>query len=179
MYKEMKKEMIITPETKIGELLAAYPSLEEKLIEIAPQFNKLKNPVLRRTIAKIATLRQAALIGNIKLTDLINTLRETVGQNLEDFTEESKQSGEDLTDLLKEKKIVSYDAREDLEKGEHPLRKVMTDLEKIKHDEVYELITSFIPAPLIEVAKTKGFEVKTDSKNQVEIKTYMFPKKKS
>lgn len=174
MYREMKKELIITPETKVGELLEAFPSLEKKLIEVAPQFNKLKNPVLRKTIAKIATLRQAALIGNVKLTDLINLLREEVGQKLENIVEDAKVSDENISDLIKGKKIVTYDARIDLENGEHPLNKVMSDLNDLKADEMYLLITPFLPAPLIEVVKAKGFKTKTESKSVKEIKTYVF-----
>ncbi len=33
-------------------------------------FKKLKNPVLKRTVAKIATLQQAATVGNVKVEDL-------------------------------------------------------------------------------------------------------------
>lgn len=45
--------LIINPKTKVLELLEAYPELEPKLIEVVPSFNKLKNPLLRRTIARI------------------------------------------------------------------------------------------------------------------------------
>jgi len=54
--------------------------LEDILIEIAPAFKKLKNPVLRETIAKIAKLQQAASIGGIQTEELINRLRKAVGQ---------------------------------------------------------------------------------------------------
>ena len=37
--------LIITPRTKVYELLQAYPELEDLLIELAPVFKKLKNPV--------------------------------------------------------------------------------------------------------------------------------------
>jgi hypothetical protein len=47
------ENLIISPKTKIYELLEAYPQLEETLIALAPPFKKLKNPVLRKTIAKI------------------------------------------------------------------------------------------------------------------------------
>ena len=60
------KNLIITPKTKVLELIETYPELEDILIEIAPAFKKLKNPILRKTVAKIATLQQAAAIGNIK-----------------------------------------------------------------------------------------------------------------
>jgi len=48
----MKKELIITPQIKVAELLETYPQLEEVLIDLSPTFKKLKNPVLRRTIAR-------------------------------------------------------------------------------------------------------------------------------
>ncbi|MCP5064426.1 MAG: DUF1858 domain-containing protein, partial [Ignavibacteriae bacterium] len=70
----------ITPETKVGDLLDNYPELEEKLIEIAPPFRRLKNKVLRKTVAKITTLKQAAKVGNIPLSDLVNKLRGAAGQ---------------------------------------------------------------------------------------------------
>ena len=53
----------ITPQTKVGELLTAYPELEDLLIEIAPAFKKLRKPVLRRTVAKVTSLAQAARVG--------------------------------------------------------------------------------------------------------------------
>jgi len=47
----------ILPTVTVHKLLVAYPQLEEVLIGIAPPFKKLKNPILRRTIAKVATHR--------------------------------------------------------------------------------------------------------------------------
>ncbi|MFH1755446.1 MAG: DUF1858 domain-containing protein, partial [Candidatus Latescibacterota bacterium] len=53
----------ITPDMKVSALLEAYPELEDVLIGIAPAFKKLRNPVLRRTVAKLTSLRQAAQVG--------------------------------------------------------------------------------------------------------------------
>ena len=75
-------ELIITPKTKVLELIEAYPQLEDILIDYAPAFKKLKNPVLRKTVARIATLQQAAAVGHVKVEDLINRLRSEVGQDL-------------------------------------------------------------------------------------------------
>lgn len=49
----------ITPQTKVGELLDAFPELEETLFSLSPKFKHLKNPMLRKTVAKVATLYQA------------------------------------------------------------------------------------------------------------------------
>lgn len=58
----MNHKLIITPHTKVSELLDAYPELEPILLELSPAFEKLKNPLLRKTIARFTTLKHAASI---------------------------------------------------------------------------------------------------------------------
>ena len=70
----------IQPSTKVAALLDAYPELEDVLIKMAPPFKKLKNPVLRKSVAKVATLQQAAIVGRIDVTSMIDHLRRAVGQ---------------------------------------------------------------------------------------------------
>jgi hypothetical protein len=41
---------------------------------------KLKNPVLRKTIARITSIGQAATVGGLDVQDLVNRLREKAGQ---------------------------------------------------------------------------------------------------
>ena len=48
--------LLIGPETTVGAMIEAYPELESVLVEMAPAFAKLRNPVVRRTVAKVATL---------------------------------------------------------------------------------------------------------------------------
>lgn len=69
-----EEKIEINPSTTIHELLDAYPELEEKLISIAPPFKKLNNPLLRKSIAKVATIKQISSVGNIQLNELVNTL---------------------------------------------------------------------------------------------------------
>ncbi len=73
--------LIISPKTKVGELLDAYPQLENILLELSPAFAKLKNPILRKTVGRIATLQQAAAVGGLKTDELVNRLRKEAGQN--------------------------------------------------------------------------------------------------
>ncbi len=76
------KNLEITPSTIVNDLLDVYPELEETLIGIAPPFKKLKNPMLRKTVAKVATIKHISSVGNVPLNELINKLREVVGQPL-------------------------------------------------------------------------------------------------
>jgi hypothetical protein len=144
--------MIITPKTKVLQMIEAYPQLEDVLISYVPAFEKLKNPVLRRTVARIATLQQAASIGNIPVGDLINRLRSEVGQDLltDGTTSEYNQTEPDWFD----EKLIGQelDAREMLAAGEQPVNQVMADLHNMKEGTIYKLTAPFLPAPLIDKA---------------------------
>ena len=155
----MTSKLIITPDVKVAELLKEYPQLEDKLIEIAPIFVKLKNPILRKTIAKVTTLKQAAVVGKVSIADMINKLRAEVGQGSAELSAGKNEEGA-KPDWIDEKKIrIFYDAREDLEAGVHPINKVVQETGKLKADEIYLLITPFTPAPLIDMITAKGLQV--------------------
>ena len=155
----MMEPLIITPRTKVYDLLEAYPGLEDLLIELAPVFKKLKNPVLRRTIARVTTLQQAAAVGNLPVYELVNTLRTRVGQeNLEGF-EPDGGNKRLQPDWFHEEKIVRrLDARPVIENGGHPLGDVLNGIRSMNAGEIYELITPFLPAPLIEKVADQGFD---------------------
>ncbi len=143
-------KLIISPKTKVMQLIEAYPQLEEVLISYVPAFSKLKNPLLRKTVAKIATLQQAAVIGNVKVEDLINHLRKRVNQ--EPFQEADPlpynrvQPSWFDTSLIK----TELDIAKMLNEGEHPVNLVITYLNQISPDEIYKITAPFLPAPLID-----------------------------
>ncbi len=68
----MTGEVDINPSTKVGDLLDAYPELEDELIRIAPAFKRLKNPFVRRAVAKAATVKHISSVGGVPLNELIN-----------------------------------------------------------------------------------------------------------
>ncbi len=170
----MSEQITITPETKIGALLDNYPRLEEVLIEIAPAFKKLRNPILRKTVAKVATLRQVAQIGNVDLGTLINTLRAKVGmKGINGLTSEHEGDNHLSPAWWDEAHIVQkLDARPIIEAGEQPINRVMRELKKLKQDEIYELITPFMPAPLMDMAKKLGFRVWSKPEKEAVFRTF-------
>ncbi|MFP4025721.1 MAG: DUF1858 domain-containing protein [Thiohalospira sp.] len=148
------EKLIITPKTKVLQMIEAYPQLEDVLIEYVPSFKKLKNPVLRKTVGKIATLQQAAAIGDVKVEDLINRMRKEIGQDL--FTE--SDSGSYNTQkpdwFVKDKIYKEFDAKELLARGEHPVNQVIADLNQMEKGKIYRLIAPFLTAPLIDKASS-------------------------
>ncbi len=153
----MKEVLIITPKTKVLQLLEAYPELENVLIDLVPAFSKLKNPVLRKTIARITTLQQAAVVGQVNLDHLINTLRSAVGQDKMVIETEILTGAQELPDWTYQLPLhKELDARPMLETGEHPVGQVLEDLRKMPSGSRYLLIAPFLPAPLIDKAASLG-----------------------
>jgi hypothetical protein len=163
----------ITPQTMVIDMLENYPELEDKLIEISPIFEKLKNPILRKTVSKVATLKQAATIGNVQIGDLINQLREAAGLNNLDVEDDASTKKSKPDWVNKEKVKIEYDAFIDLENGIHPAGKVTKEIHDITGDELYLLSTPFVPAPLIQMVEEKGYEVYVDDMGDQMFETYI------
>ncbi|MBG0783019.1 MAG: DUF1858 domain-containing protein [Bacteroidales bacterium] len=154
----MEEKLIITPKTKVLQLIEAYPELEDVLIAYVPAFSKLKNPVLRKTVAKIATLQQAAGVGNVKVETLINVLRKKVGQELFELSNQKQDQPAVPVWFDSSKVVAELDAAPMLDAGEHPVNLVVSDLKKLAQGELYLLKAPFLPAPLIDKATSLGFE---------------------
>jgi len=171
-----EKLLQITPQTKVGELLRTYPQLEELLIEVAPAFKKLRNPVLRRTVAKVTSLAQAARVGGVSVIELVKRLRQEVGQpELGDTIQDvdSDDATAEPPPWYDEHKIKeTLDARSMIDSGEQPIGIVLRDLDKLDDGQIYELITPFEPAPLIDKAKAGGILVWVKSVSPQESHTY-------
>jgi hypothetical protein len=139
--------------------LDAYPEVENILLEMSSGFAKLKNPILRRTVAIVANLRQAAELGKVPLGKLINLLRQAVGQDewWENISEDSNKKAGIPTWVSAGKINKSIDARSMLDAGEQPVTLVLKELSLLPEGKLVELITPFLPTPLIDLAKKKDF----------------------
>ncbi len=167
------KNLLITPKTKIGELLEAYPELEPVLFDLAPEFKKLKNPILRKTVGKVATLQQAASLAGIPVTRIINTLRAEVGQEISDKIEDQGNIIYEKPGWFEEQRVKQrFDATQLINSGDHPMQEVFTQLGKTGKNEIFLLITPFVPAPIIELITKKGFAHYCRKINENEIHTY-------
>ena len=149
-------ELIIAPKTKIAELLEAYPNLEPVLIGAVPAFDKLKNPILRRTVARVTTLQQAASVGGVQVEDLINRLRQEVGQDLLSGAAAGSYVTEQPAWFSEERVVAELDARGMLAAGEHPVHEVIAALQRLGPGEIYKLVAPFMPAPLVDKATSLG-----------------------
>ncbi|MEW6741390.1 MAG: DUF2249 domain-containing protein [Planctomycetota bacterium] len=133
---------------------------EETLVQLAPAFAKLCNPLLRKTVAKVTTLRQAARVGGVSLGHLINTLRQAAGQPSSGACQDSSSPTQTRPAWLDGARVAErFDARPLIERGDHPLPAVMERLSRLNSSEVLVLVTPFEPAPLMDLAAQRGYAV--------------------
>jgi hypothetical protein len=168
----------ITPDTRVAELLDEWPELEPVLMAQSPAFQKLRNPVLRRTIARVATLQQAAALAGISARDLVIALRRAAGQAVDDVaatvarSERPPSSACGGTAPLQPVSsprlepdggaaVDTIDADALLEAGEVPIKPVMDAARRLNGGECLRVIVSFPPVPLIDRLESHGFRCDT------------------
>jgi hypothetical protein len=155
----------ITFDTKIADLLKI-EGMKDFLITINPKFKKLNNPILRRTIAKVAGIKQAAIVGGMKPIELLNKIREFVGQKPIDKVSEQIELHNQKPDWLK-KEAAQINANELLDDDKNPLVESLKILKNLQKEEVLKLTADFRPEPLIEEFIKKGYEIYVEEKDNL------------
>ena len=168
-----QKGIEITPSVTVHDLLEAYPELEEVLIGIAPPFKKLKNQFLRNSVAKVATIKHISSVGGVPLDELIGKIREAVGQPKSmDSYKDQDYFGEQPDWFSPDKILLSLDEDKVEDKDRMTLAIILKKARNVKKGEIIELVTSFLPAPGIDILKSKGYSVWTRKESDDLIKSY-------
>jgi hypothetical protein len=158
-----KSKITISPKTKVGELLDAFPGLEPVLMAMSPAFEKLRNPILRKTVAKVATLQQVSVVGGVSINEMIRILRKAAGQDETVPSEgESVSQTAEIPEWFDDSKIKDrFDASEVINSGESPMKEILHRSSLLQPGEIFELRTPFTPAPIIDMLRTKNFKTYT------------------
>ena len=171
----MTNQLPIDESTKVAALLDSYPELEDVLIGIAPPFKKLRNPILRRSVAKVASLRQAAAVARMSAVDLVNRLRAEVGQppiGQTDSTADMAYLGP-RPEWFDEANVVESIEEQSLpDDAPMPLVTLLKRAMDLKGSETIELRSDFLPAPGIDAMSKKGFLVWTKEAEPGWFRTY-------
>ncbi len=167
--------MEITPQTNINALLKAYPELESFLMGLNKKYKKLKNPVLRKTVGRIATLTQVAKIGGFETADLVNRLRKEVGQAPLDVSENTAENAaaEPKPAWAGKAPAVTIDATALLDAQKNPLGEVSKALKTLAADETLCLTSDFLPEPLIDTFRDQGYDVWSEQRDEEHYRTYI------
>jgi hypothetical protein len=166
----------ITVNTRVAALLREYPELEEVLIGLAPAFQKLRNPVLRRSVARVATLRQAAAVGRMHPTTLVDALRAEAGQEpVEADTSDPETYFDEQPAWFDADRVVLVLRDDELDPDVMPINPLLHAAKDLSEGEIVELITAHLPAPGIDNLRGKGYQT-WSIEDSDGIKTYVLGK---
>lgn len=69
---------MITAHDKIADIIARYPDMKEKLIRRSPRFQNLSNPVMLQTVARFASVADAARMSGEDLDEFLAFLNSSI-----------------------------------------------------------------------------------------------------
>jgi hypothetical protein len=118
----------------------------------------------------VATIQQIAAVGGLNVDVIVSRLRKEVGQLSDDESPktEVRSSSEYFStpDWFDEGKIVKrFDAAPVINSGGSPMIDILSQTKDLREGEIFELLTPFVPAPIIDMLKSKGFKVYTKPVN--------------
>lgn len=157
---------------------------DEKLLDVfttaSPAFEKLRSPSLRKTMARLVTVEQAARIAGIDANGLLDRLNAALGDGAGTASDES--AGDDISALpiapvatevtspipesvraIAPELLVECDVREDLRAGIEPLKRILDAARQTPDGGVLRVRAIFEPVPLYGVLKRQGFTHHTES----------------
>ncbi len=144
----------ITPDLTAADFLENYPELETQLLKYAPDLKTVQGTDLFVTIAKSVTLQQLADNLNQPILEIISELR-TLASEVTGVAFDNSASAPEWfqVNLVKQ----TLDARQILASGGHPLSAVLAGLPELAEGEIFELLTPFLPEPLVERMRQDGY----------------------
>ncbi len=156
---------LISAQTRVADLLAANPALEKVLIAQSARFEKLRNPVLRQTVARVATLETAARIAGIPVDELVATLREAAGQPLDEPSAVNDsadvEEGSPVMTAAWMSRKDDFDIIDARKLAENFLPAIARKAQATEVGGGLHVVQSFEPVPLYTVLGDIGFEHET------------------
>lgn len=169
----------ITLESKIFDLLDENSDMKNILLEISSKFKKLNKPVIGETLSQEnATLSEMAVVVGMKPIDLLNKVREVIGQEpIKAVYSDIATTIEEQPEWSRVKVVETIDASRLLRDDLSPLVEVLKILEKLKGGELLTITSFFQPQPLIDDLLKIGHAVYVQKVADEDFITYVMKKK--
>ncbi len=166
--------MEITSQSTLFDVLEEYPYLETYIIDIASPLKNIRNPPLRRTVTKLATIKRVAEIGQVDVGIFVNHLRMAVGlpeisfREAEISDDQQQPMAEELDWITGEPKHI-VNGTVLLLAGKIPLVTINELLASLAPKEFILLITNFEPLPIIDAMQKQNRQFFQRTTNQIPI----------
>jgi uncharacterized protein (DUF2249 family) len=153
-----------TLDTKVSELLKAYPEMIEVLARFNKHFELLRRPALRKLMTPLVTIGKAARTAQVDPREMLREIYRAIGEPLPTELAEAGPAPEppstpipqELRGLPHDLRVV-LDVREQVRAGEEPYHRIMQSVGSLRKNQVLQLCNIFEPVPLYDVLRQRGF----------------------
>jgi uncharacterized protein (DUF2249 family) len=173
--------VVIAGGDRVDRVLARDSRLLEVFASVSPHFERLRSPSMRRVMARLVTVEQAARIAGVDAGVLLERLNDSLLgwstdpvagpphdaeplKRTEMTTEEMEREIPPLLARIQPERIVDLDVREELRQGREPFSRIMAAKAALPEGHVLRLRAIFEPAPLYQVMAKQGFEHWTEQR---------------
>lgn len=167
--------MHIDENTKISKIIASNPESIDQIVALSKHFEKLRIPILRKTLASRVTIKQAAKIGGVSVHDFFEKLAPlgfTYDKCQINKIEPSDKIKEHKTGMCFFENIIDLDVREMLRQNKDPFNLIIETLETLPENTTLNIINTFEPVPLINILSKKGYTHKVNNIEKALVHTY-------
>lgn len=152
-------------ETKLSEALKYNPAILDYVVSLNPHdFERLRNPLMRRVMPVRITLRRLASMVNIPEQEFLDKMNTLAGQPLEKADQAQKQvpvspvAPPDWLGGLDEKQIKWVDVLPGDETLEDPMPPINIAVNALMPGEILGIKHKWQPQPLFDIWSKRGFE---------------------
>ena len=153
----------VAPTDRVSDVLARDVTLVEVFVRHAPHFEKLRHAGMRRVMARLVTIEQAARMANVPVNRLVRDLNDAL--HIETSVEAGPISDDAVVQWAPGTRHrpaslieVELDLREDMRAGREPFSRIMAAVAALGPSEVLRLRTIFEPVPLFAALAKRGFD---------------------
>jgi len=183
--------MRVIAEMKIKDVLKINERMIEAFVWLAPEFQRLRNPTLRRAMSGRVTVTQAARVGGIPLTEALYVLNLAAGEDVSQLHQELEQMPAQAFQYTPENpprkprqllgladtnpRVHFVDVMPQAERNEDPRPAIMHGLTELRDaDEVLLVRHPFDPIPLRDLFARRGFASWAEERQPVEWYIYFY-----
>jgi len=166
--------LVVNRDTTIKELLDVKPEeVINALVQLNRNFGKLRNPLLRKLLAKRVSIADACRIADCPVSDFLRTMN-AIGFKLQEEIIENRSSADLQFQPPAEENVVTFDVRPILAINGDPLKAILAQIKGLNEHKCLKIVNTFEPIPLINLLRKKGFGAHTDTIATDVVETYFF-----
>jgi hypothetical protein len=155
----------VAPTDRVSDVLARDEALVDVFVRHAPHFAKLRNRAMRRVMARLVTVEQAARTAGVSADLLVDDLNTALGiapvrradAGAATPVQASDVGDDGSSEPPPDQPVVEVDVRDDLRSGREPFSRIMAAVAALRPEEVLHLRAIFEPVPLFAVMGKRGF----------------------